>query len=195
MLRVVKPIRVVHFVVCNCPTFSHGDTISTLWVKVALHVNVKEKKITSSVSTSFHQQRDLFHFDLMVIHKNLLLQGWTKVKELLKKVEQVLWSVEKYGALQCGSVGGGGCYGCCRGGGERKSNAGEGRESSEAQGRGRRNRTSDAVFLVPHMGVGQRIAQQGLEVTLSSSRPGILLAALHRPATPTGLFWLLKGRV
>lgn len=53
---------------------------------------------------------------------------------------------------------------------------------------------SDVVFLVPHMGIGQRTAQQGLDVTLSSSRPELLLAALHRPASLTGLFWLLRGR-
>lgn len=53
---------------------------------------------------------------------------------------------------------------------------------------------SDGVFLVPHMGIGQRTAQQSLDVTLSSSRPELLLAALHTPASLTGLFWLLRGR-
>lgn len=45
----------------------------------------------------------IFHF--MVTHKYLLLQGWKKSGGIVEKVEQVLWWVEKYKALQYGSVG------------------------------------------------------------------------------------------
>lgn len=79
------------------------------------------------------------------------------------------------------------------GGGKSQATQQKERAERSAVPRGEADRKSDVVFLVPHMGMGRRSAQQGLDVTQPSSRPELLLAAPHTPASTTGLFWLSRG--
>lgn len=86
---------------CKCihPTFSHGHTISTVvWLKVVPHVKVNEKIKSLFPVLTTCISRDLFHFQVMVIHKILFSKD--EIKELLKKLKSSLACWEVWG-LQC----------------------------------------------------------------------------------------------